>query len=148
MDGLRRRALVPAVAALTGPRASRGNLLISSFNPFAVLVHRALAPRVASAWLVESELGLLLPLLARAGSVALHPKHTLIDAARLAAWKKRHVSRVHTWTVNDPERARELAALGVDCLITDNPGLLRSALEEARNPRRVSTQENAVPSTR
>jgi len=129
-DGRQRRALCVAVAALTGPRASRGNLLISSFNLLAVLAHRALAPQVASAWLVESELGHRLPLLARAGSVALHPKHTLIDAARLAAWK-RHVPRVHTWTVNDPQRARELAALGVDCLITDNPALLRGALDSA-----------------
>jgi glycerophosphoryl diester phosphodiesterase len=129
-DGRQRRGLVTAVAALTRQRASRGNLLISSFNMLAVLAHRALAPRVASAWLVESELGVRLPFLARAGSVALHPKHTLIDAARLAAWK-RHVPRVHTWTVNDPQRARELAALGVDCLITDNPALLRKALEPA-----------------
>jgi glycerophosphoryl diester phosphodiesterase len=62
--------------------------------------------------------------------VALHPKHTLIDAEQMERWK-RHVPRVHTWTVNDPERARELARLGVDCLISDNPGLLRSALEAA-----------------
>jgi glycerophosphoryl diester phosphodiesterase len=129
-DGRRRPALVAQVAALTRPRAARGNLLISSFNALAVLGHRALAPAVASAWLVESELGPRLPILARVGSVALHPKHTLIDAPTLARWK-RHVARVHTWTVNDPERARELAALGVDCLITDNPALLRSALEPA-----------------
>jgi glycerophosphoryl diester phosphodiesterase len=129
-DGPRRRALVARVADLTRPRAARGNLLISSFNPLAVLGHRSLAPAVASAWLVESKLGLGLPILARVGSVALHPKHSLIDAAQLARWK-RHVPRVHTWTVNDPARARELAALGVDCLITDNPALLRSTLEPA-----------------
>ena len=39
------------------------------------------------------------------------------------------VGRVHTWTVNDPARARELALLGVDCLISDNPGALKQALE-------------------
>jgi glycerophosphoryl diester phosphodiesterase len=130
MDGRRRAALVPAVAALTRPHAAHGNLLVSSFDMLAVLAHRVLAPTVASAWLVESELALRLPLLSRAGSVALHPKHTLIDAEQMERWK-RHVPRVHTWTVNDPERARELARLGVDCLISDNPGLLRSALEAA-----------------
>lgn len=130
MDGRRRRGLVAAVAALAASRAASGNLLISSFNLLAVLGHRALAPRVACAWLVESEIGARLPLLARAGGAALHPRHTLIDAARLAAWK-RHVPRVHTWTVNDPARARELAALGVDCLITDHPASLRRALEPA-----------------
>jgi hypothetical protein len=52
---------------------------------------------------------------------------------------------VHTWTVNDPHRARELAALGVDCLITDNPALLRSALEpSARQSATNDRTPNAV----
>lgn len=128
MDGRRRPGLVQAVAALVQARGASGNVLISSFNPLAVVAHRTLAPAVGSAWLVESPIGCELSLLARAGSSALHPKHTLITAARLALWRTR-VRRIHTWTVNDPARARELAALGVDCLISDNPGLLRSALE-------------------
>ncbi|HWO08761.1 MAG TPA: glycerophosphodiester phosphodiesterase family protein [Polyangiaceae bacterium] len=126
-DGRRRRALVRAVAELTRPRAKAGNVLISSFNPLAVLAHRALAPAIASAWLVESAASSELPLVPRAGSVALHPKHTLITPARLALWRAR-VGRVHAWTVNDPVRARELAALGVECLISDNPGRLIAAL--------------------
>ena len=129
-DGHRRPALVGAVAALTRPRAARGNVLISSFNPLAVLGHRALSPAIPSAWLVDSALGSELPLVIHAGNIALHPKHTIITAARMKLWKAR-VPRVHTWTVNDPERARELAALGVDCLISDNPGVLRRALEPA-----------------
>jgi glycerophosphoryl diester phosphodiesterase len=128
MDGRRRPALVRAVAELTSSHAPSGDILISSFHPLAVLAHRALAPRVASAWLLESPTLAELPILAHAGSMALHPKHTLITAARLARWKTR-VARVHTWTVNDPNRALELAALGVDCLITDEPGRLRRALE-------------------
>lgn len=126
-DGHRRPALVRAVAELTRPRARAGNVLISSFNPLAVLAHRAFAPGVASAWLVESAAGSELPLLPQAGSVALHPKHTLITPARLALWRRR-VGRIHTWTVNDPVRARELADLGVECLISDNPGKLIAAL--------------------
>jgi glycerophosphoryl diester phosphodiesterase len=130
MDGRRRPALVRAVAELTREHAAPGDLLISSFHPLAVLGHRALAPAVASAWLMDSFAAADLPWLAHAGSVALHPKHTWITAARLARWKEQ-VPRVHAWTVNDVERARELAALGVDCLITDNPGALRRALEPA-----------------
>jgi glycerophosphoryl diester phosphodiesterase len=41
---------------------------------------------------------------------------------------------VLTWTVNEPARARELAALGVDCLITDNPGALKHALDTPARP--------------
>ena len=126
-DGHRRPALVRAVAELTRPRAAAGNVLVSSFNALAVLAHRALAPAIASAWLVESAAGSELPLLPRVGSVALHPKHTLITPARLALWRRR-VGRIHTWTVNDPVRARQLADLGVECLISDNPGKLIAAL--------------------
>jgi glycerophosphoryl diester phosphodiesterase len=36
--------------------------------------------------------------------------------------------RVIAWTVNDPDQARALIALGVDGLCTDTPGTLRSAL--------------------
>lgn len=34
------------------------------------------------------------------------------------------------WTVNDPKRARELAALGVDGITTDDPVLIREALAQ------------------
>jgi glycerophosphoryl diester phosphodiesterase len=138
MDGQRRPALVRAVAQLSLGHASRGDLLISSFNPLAVLGHRALAPEIASAWLLDSSAAAELPTLAHAGNTALHPKHTLITAARLARWKAR-VARVHTWTVNDPARAIELSSLGVDCLITDNPGQLRRALEPAARTADVNT---------
>jgi glycerophosphoryl diester phosphodiesterase len=129
-DGARRLALVRAVAELTRPRAARGNLLISSFHPLIILGHRALAPDVPSAWLVESPRAADLDWLALAGSAAFHPKHTLITRARMDLWKSR-VPRVHTWTVNDPKRARELAELGVDALITDAPGALLLALQPA-----------------
>jgi glycerophosphoryl diester phosphodiesterase len=95
-----------------------------------VLGHRALAPNVPSAWLVESPSAADLDWLALTGSAAFHPKHTLITRKRMERWKSR-VPRVHTWTVNDPRRARELADLGVDALITDAPGALLRALEPA-----------------
>lgn len=128
MDGHRRSALVRAVAELAQAHPTPGDLLISSFNPLAVLAHRTLAPTIATAWLIAASAAADRPWLARAGTAALHPTHTLISAGRLARWKAR-IGRVHAWTVNDPGRARELAALGVDCLITDNPGALRLALE-------------------
>lgn len=128
MDGHRRSALVRAVAGLARNHSCPGDLLISSFNALAVLSHRALAPSLASAWLLESPPAADHSWLAHAGESAVHPKHTLITRERVARWKAR-VGRVHTWTVNDPGRARELAALGVDCLISDNPGALKRALE-------------------
>jgi glycerophosphoryl diester phosphodiesterase len=37
---------------------------------------------------------------------------------------------IGTWTVNNTERAKELASLGVDIIITDVPAEIISALEK------------------
>lgn len=126
-DGERRRRLVRAVARLTEARADSENLLVSCFNPIVVQLHGLFAPSIPTAWLVDSPLLCRMPLLAHAGSAAVHPKESLINAETIAIWKRQGF-RVHTWTVNDPARARELAALGVDCIITDQPGAIRQAL--------------------
>jgi glycerophosphoryl diester phosphodiesterase len=34
---------------------------------------------------------------------------------------------VHVWTVNDPAQARRLWSAGVQGIISDDPGLMRSA---------------------
>lgn len=58
---------------------------------------------------------------------ALGPRHTLVTA-QLVADAHAAGMRVVPWTVNDPERMRELSALGVDGLVTDDPALARSVL--------------------
>jgi glycerophosphoryl diester phosphodiesterase len=126
-DGERRRQLVRAVARLTEARADSENLLVSCFNPVVVQLHGLFAPSVPTAWLVDSPLLSRLPLLPHAGSAALHPKESLITPEALAGWRRQGF-RIHTWTVNEPARARELAALGVDCLISDQPGAILQAL--------------------
>lgn len=51
--------------------------------------------------------------------------------------KKTYIQRAHRrniavqyWTINDAETMRKLIELGCDCIMTDNPELLRSVLEE------------------
>ena len=51
--------------------------------------------------------------------------------------KKNYIDRAHRrniavqyWTINDEETMRRLIELGCDCIMTDNPELLRSVLEE------------------
>jgi glycerophosphoryl diester phosphodiesterase len=51
-------------------------------------------------------------------------KKTLIKRAH-----RRNIA-VQYWTINDPKEMRELIELGCDCIMTDNPELLRSVLEE------------------
>jgi glycerophosphoryl diester phosphodiesterase len=55
---------------------------------------------------------------ARANVLALH--HTLCSGAAIAAAHRRRAP-VLAWTVNDPARMLELAALGVDAIVTDDP---------------------------
>jgi len=53
--------------------------------------------------------------------------------------KKTYIRRAHRrniavqyWTINDAETMRQLIELGCDCIMTDNPKLLRSVLDEYR----------------
>jgi glycerophosphoryl diester phosphodiesterase len=48
----------------------------------------------------------------------------LIDRAH-----RRNIA-VQYWTINDPDEMRELIELGCDCIMTDNPKLLKEVLEE------------------
>ena len=58
---------------------------------------------------------------------AQHPHHALIDAGYMA-WARALGTRVNTWTVNDLDEARRLAALGVDVIMSDVPDQIRTAL--------------------
>ncbi|MBQ8689836.1 MAG: hypothetical protein IJ515_05690 [Clostridia bacterium] len=53
-------------------------------------------------------------------------KKTIIKRAH-----KRNIA-VQYWTINDPDEMRELIELGCDCIMTDNPELLKSVLDEYR----------------
>jgi glycerophosphoryl diester phosphodiesterase len=63
-----------------------------------------------------------------AAAESLWQQAQLIDAALV---REAHAAgaTVVAWTVNDTEQALTLAALGVDALCTDTPGLLRVALQ-------------------
>lgn len=134
-DVRRRRDLVRGVIALLSrhPYASRG-VWLSSFDPrFVWALARAL-PAVPSAFLfhTKSPVARAAALVGaatfkRLGARAVHPEHVLITEARMQAWRSKS-ELVGTWTVNEEARARELAALGVDFLITDRPGAILQAV--------------------
>ena len=68
---------------------------------------------------------------AEAGAGALHPWDPLVDAAMVEHCHRLGLA-VNVWTVDDPDRIRALAALGVDGIITNVPALARAALDERR----------------
>lgn len=103
--------------------------VVSSFNPFAVRQARWALPadvpvaaiRMKWAWMRFSHL------IAR--GEADHPHYKMVDG-RYMAWAKREGYLVNTWTVDDPDEARRLAALGVTGIITNRPRLIRETLAQ------------------
>jgi glycerophosphoryl diester phosphodiesterase len=134
-DVRRRRDLLVGVIALLQrhPYAARG-VLLSSFDPrFIWRLARAL-PSIPSAFLfhTKSPMARAAALVGaatftRLGARAVHPEHALVTAQRMAAWRSKNVL-VGVWTVNDPARARVLSTLGVDYIVSDNPGSVIAAL--------------------
>jgi len=114
---------VEPLLAMIQDRGLRDQVIISSFNPITLIKVRWLDKQVA--------IGLLhympLPDYLRAAWLgpiiqpqALHPLHSLVDADYMA-WARSVNCAVNTWTVNDNDEARRLAALGVDVIMTDAP---------------------------
>ena len=120
-----------AVVALLEARGelADGRILVSSFHLPTIDRVRALAPGLATGWLlgVAEDLGPLVDQAAAAGHVAVHPHHAFVDAALVA---RAHAAglAVNTWTCDDPDRIRWLADLGVDAVITNVPDIAREAL--------------------
>jgi len=105
------------------------DLIFSSFHPYFVWWLGRHLPELPRAWLVHREQRVLkyAPGFRLLGANAVHPEHTLVTAHR-SRRIKRAGALLNVWTVNAPERARELALLGVDAIISDVPGKILSEL--------------------
>lgn len=106
--------------------------IVSSFRPLALARMRLAAPALRTALLYEATSSR--PWLAWEAAAwlhvdALHPEEGLVDAALLRRAHDRGLA-VNVWTVNDEARVRELARLGVDGIIADDPFALRRARDE------------------
>lgn len=104
-------------------------VIVSSFNPLVLKNFRQVMPEVPLGYLVyegipESVRAMIQP----DEYEAYHPHDVMIDAVLMAQARK-HGHQVNTWTVNDPQRARELAKLGVSVIISDNPDVILDALK-------------------
>jgi glycerophosphoryl diester phosphodiesterase len=135
-DVRRRRDLLRGVTDLLRrhPYAPRG-VLLSSFDPRFVWHLARSLPQLPSAFLfhTKSPIARAAALVGaatfkRMGARAVHPEHVLVTEPRMQAWRSRG-ALVGVWTVNDPQRATELASLGVDYIVSDNPGLLLPVLK-------------------
>lgn len=117
--------VAPIVAARTQP------ILVSSFHAETLDVLRDREPSVGTALLTFAlhDPERTVDAVAAAGHVALHPFDATVDAALVATCHDRGLA-VNVWTVDDPGRIAELAALGVDGIVTNVPDVARDVLKE------------------
>jgi len=92
--------------------------LLSSFSDAALAAAQETVPALPRAYLCDRLPADWLARCAGLGCVALDAEHSLLDASVIDAAHAAGL-RVAAWTVNDAARARELATLGLDMLITD-----------------------------
>jgi len=99
--------------------ANAGDLpLLSSFAEAALAAARDVAPEVPRAYLTDRLPEDWRDRLTRLACIAIDVKHTLLTRGRVAEFRAAGL-RICAWTVNDPARANELLAWGVDTVITD-----------------------------
>jgi glycerophosphoryl diester phosphodiesterase len=106
-------------------------LLVSSFDATTLRVVRDRQPGLATAALgfdVDS-MARWVSEVAAAGHTAVNPSDHLVDEAMVALARREGLA-IYVWTVDDPVRIVELAALGVDGIITNVPDVALSALKE------------------
>ncbi len=106
-------------------------VIISSFQPEILKRVGSLAPNLPLGYLYwQPQTDIEAAPLRPTAYHAQHPMHTLIDddLMRIA---KAHGHAVTAWTVNEPQRARELQALGVNIIVSDDPGKIAQALIDA-----------------
>lgn len=123
-------ALERTVAALVRRIGATGRVWYSSFNPFSLRRVRAVEREVPCGFLYDETYPP--PVVRKALTPftpheALHPHHPLITAEYIQQAHARGL-RVYTWTLDDVARARELAAWGIDGIITNEPDKLLRAL--------------------
>lgn len=128
------RASVAALAPLGDGAA------VHSFDHRMVAEARVAAPAVPRGVLEASYLLDPVSVVRGVAGRDLWQQEALIDAPLVACIHGAGL-RIIAWTVNDPTRARHLAALGVDGLCTDDVTGIRSALTAAP-PRRVGARHN------
>ncbi len=129
-----RAAVEGCVAAVRGRPVD--GLLFSSFSVQALQIAAELIPAVPRA-LISGEhsrdprlwLEFAWPAwrLAQCKARRWHPNHKLVHRRLVSALHRREI-KVQVWTVNCPSLAADLAECGVDGVLTDRPGWLRTIL--------------------
>ncbi len=111
------------LALETAERARPGDI-VTSFNPETLAAVRRVFPEVATGLAIQTPTSV-----DEAVKYCLDVGHrALVPSLSLIVEPVNDVIDVYPWTVNDPEKARELVELGVTGIITDDPGSIGETL--------------------
>jgi glycerophosphoryl diester phosphodiesterase len=120
-------SVADAVVQLLDQRSGCDEVLLSSFTPHTIDRVRAVAPALATAWLVMQGTAATVEATVAAGHRALHPWDPA-TTADLVETARRADLEVNVWTVDDPDRMRSLTAMGVTGIVTNEPARARDVL--------------------
>jgi len=126
-------ALVAATAKVIKASGRADQIIVSSFDPIALVQMHAYLPDIALAYLFHDGQ----PLPARrgwvgraAGASLFHPQHTLCTEASVKEWHTAGLP-VNTWTVDDADEIRRVARLGVDGIFCNDVAHALAVLAKA-----------------
>ena len=130
----REGALAAATAKVIKASGREDRVLVSSFDPIALVQFHRHAPDVGLAYIFAEEQHLP----ARRGWIGtaigvsiVHPQHTLVTEESVRRW--RTAGRpINVWTVDDADELRRLAALGVDGVFSNDPAHAIAVLDAVR----------------
>ncbi len=122
--------LGPDTVKAVHARGMADQVVISSFNPFALRRAKQAGPEIECALLLANDLpGWMRWGVTRRYSRAdgLHPDFIMVDETYVARARK-HGLPVRVWTVDDEADMRRIIGLGVDAIITNVPDVAKTLL--------------------
>ncbi len=126
-------SLASMVASGLAESGRRENTVVSSFTPATIEAVRRADPGLECGWLTLAADAVFAEQAAEMGCVALHPAHQSVSEAAVEGCHRLGLA-VSTWTVDAPDRIRELSAMGVDSVITNRPQVALEALAGSGKP--------------
>jgi glycerophosphoryl diester phosphodiesterase len=119
------------VVELVQTRGAQGEVLVSCFHYPTLQRVRELDPSIPTAFLhvsMDKPWSELAAEVAADGHAALHPWDPIVDAGYVDAARGAGLE-VNVWTVDDPDRMRDLVGFGVGGLCTNVPDVARALLD-------------------
>ena len=104
-------------------------VIYSSFNHYSLQKLKTVIPSVQIGLLMEEDFVRVPEDAKRLGACAVHPPEHIVTKEYVEN-SHAHGIKVHTWTVDNPTRMRQMVEMGVDAFITDCPDSGRRVVDE------------------